>query len=300
MPENCEVCLTSQYLSSKIQKKQITNIEIISGRYKTIIPKGFNDFIKSLPLTITTIDSKGKFMWFELTDKNKKKYYILNTFGLTGKWSFKELEATRLTFTIEDSKNIYELHYDDVRNFGTLEFTNDKIKLDTKLNKLAIDGLKSEFTNEQFKEIVKKYKKKDKMLVHVLMDQTKTGGFISGIGNYLAPEIMYMAHLSPYRTVDSLTDTDINELANAIKYILKQCYINNKTPYISHLEIFLKTHLDKIKKGSFPNYYKDIKISKTPFEFKVYRQKKDPLGNDVLDDQIISGRTTYWVPKTQK
>lgn len=300
MPENCEVCLTAQYLDSKTCDSNITKIKILSGRYSHKSFNGFTEFEKILPAKIKSIDTKGKFLWFVLTSKNKE-YYILNTFGLTGKWGFKPLDFARVKFTINDptTKKKYNLYFDDVRNFGTIEFTSDKKKLEQKLNKLAPDALKSQFTDAEFKYWIYEYKNKKQMLVKVLMDQTQTKGIVSGLGNYLVPEILYRSKLSPYRTIKSLDDPEIKQLAKSIKYILRMCYIKNNTDYVSHLVTFLKSHNDKIKNGKFPDYYDDIKTVEKDFQFTVYRQKEDPEGNPVLADKIINGRTTYWVPVIQ-
>ena len=54
------------------------------------------------------------------------------------------------------------------------------------------------------------------------MDQTTRGGILSGIGNYLAAEILYAAKLSPKRKLSSLDDIDIKKLTKAIKIIIKK------------------------------------------------------------------------------
>jgi formamidopyrimidine-DNA glycosylase len=35
------------------------------------------------------------------------------------------------------------------------------------------------------------------------------------------------------------------------------------------------------------------------FEFEVYAQKLDPLGNIVIREETPDGRTTHWVPSLQ-
>lgn len=135
MPEVCEVCLTSQYLSNAIGKI-ITKMEILKGRYTKTPPKGK---IK-LPSKIVDVDSKGKFMWMTL-EHNGNSYYLLNTFGLTGQWSFEKLEYNNIRFKLNEG-NIY---FGDMRNFGTIEFTDNIDVLNKKLNKLAPDFLKTSF-----------------------------------------------------------------------------------------------------------------------------------------------------------
>ena len=114
MPEIVEIILSSLYLNSKFKNKYITNITVLSGRYLKTPMKGLNKFIKKLPLKIKKISSKGKFMWFELSDKTNT-YYIMNTFGLTGKWivgeDLDDHNSSRVMITIEKNDKIYQLYF---------------------------------------------------------------------------------------------------------------------------------------------------------------------------------------------
>jgi DNA-formamidopyrimidine glycosylase len=288
MPEICEVCLTSQYLSSLIGC-DIQSIDIISGRYKKKKMVGLNNL--QYPLKIIDIDTKGKFMWFVL-EHDENKYYMLNTFGLTGKWFIGDIDFDRVRFNIASSKKKYVLNFADIRNFGTIEITDNIDALNKKLNKLAPDLLKTSFTSTDLQNRLNQIKNQNKKIVEVLMSQDKNS-IGSGLGNYLVPEILYNAKLSPHRTIKSLSKDDILHLSHAIKYILKWCYTNNATEYISHLQDFIKT-----RKG-FPKYLASTKVPNKPFYFHVYRQKHDKLNNPIIGEKIITGRTTYWCPNVQ-
>ena len=189
MPEVCEVCITSQYLWYYLQEKQLYNIDILSGRYKKNGIKNLNYIMENMPLTITKIDSYGKFMWIELND-NKNSFYIMNTFGLTGKWIIQgntRSPEVPLILSQEDFKEIHNgipfnnfvgetksgdlnnidienislarilfqcsgginVYYLDQRNFGTIIITDNKDLLKTKINSLEFDLLKTEY-NENF------------------------------------------------------------------------------------------------------------------------------------------------------
>lgn len=321
MPESAEVTLTHLYLDTKLKDKWIQDISIIGGRYKrhSTIP-GMNILSKNLPLKILGLNSRGKFMWFELEDKNNKNYYILNTFGLSGRWSFEKDKNSNILFEIldETTKKTYDLYFTDPRNFGTLQFTDKKKSLTDKLNKLAPDFLKTDFTNKEFYEryttFLKKSKKRaDMPIIKILMGQQNSNGLGSGLGNYLAPEILYRAKISPHRKLGNLSKKEIYELNEQIKYITKLCYLANDTGYMVHLKEFVDNHRDNVKKGIYPDYHPDIKIKDNEkFAYQVYQQEKDPLGNSVKAEIIIkssgkknkdngkdSGRTTYWVPKVQ-
>lgn len=310
MPELCEVVLTAQYLLSKLKNKYITNIHVTSGKYTHTTLKGL-ELLKEKN-EIIDIDTKGKFMWFTLRDPNGELIYLLNWFGLTGEWSFKTSKSDRITLEIEtqptnnELNKKYNLYFSDQRNFGIIEVTKNKSILDKKLDSLAPDFLKSNFSNEQFLEIyknfIKKYPKKASApIVKILLEQDVGKGIGSGLGNYLTAEILYRAKISPYRELKSLSDEEILKLSETIKLVVKMCYMTNKTGYMIKMLDFVDIHKEKVIEGIFPDYHPDIPLDTLGnFEFLVYRQKKDKLGNIVQADNIALGRTTYWVKAIQK
>lgn len=298
MPEVCEVLLTSQYLS-KLIGYSLIEVTPVNGRYMKNSIKGLNKI--KFPLTVKNIQTKGKFMWFTFKHHDEI-YYLLCTFGLTGRWSFEELDQTRVLFTFKKNtkEKIVKVYYDDMRNFGTLEFTNDVKILDKKLNSLGDDLLQSKYSHNDIKQRLDAIENHNKKIVVVLMDQTKKNGIGCGLGNYLVPEILYTSKISPRRTIGSLTEYDIKNLTNAIKSTLYIYYNNNTTQYIDHLRKFLKKHAKYIKDGKYPSFHSSHKNNYVDEEFKVYGRIKDDIGNNVTADKIIPGRTTYWVPNIQK
>lgn len=297
MPEVCEVRLTAQYLSSLIGDS-ITKIKVLSGRYLNKDIKGLGEL--KFPLKIKDIQTKGKFMWMTLKHEDTI-CYLMNTFGLTGKWMIdEEIEFSHVEITVKSSTKTHLLYFADMRNFGTIEFTKDKKMLEKKLNKLAPDLLQQDFTEQEMYERFQSLKNKKKNLVSVMMSQEAKGGIGSGLGNYLVPEILYRAQLSPHRTISSLTKQEIYTLSKTIKHVLKLCYLTNETKYISHLNKFLTKHQRHVDDEKFPDYHIGTKIGKEKFQFLVYGRKFDNDENPVSAEKIIGGRTTYWVKKIQK
>lgn len=290
MPEAPEIALSAQILETKLKGKILTSIEFVSGRYgpERSEPNGFSEFKSNLPMRITKVDSKGKFMWFVLrtTDLSpNKNQYVWNTFGLTGMWSFIKPKHVRAVLKFDDGDLI--AYYSDMRNFGTFKFSDSSTELESKLDTLGPDVLKDESFDLS---VLKKYKNP---IVKVLTEQK----ILSGIGNYLSAEILYKARISPHRPANSLTMTELEKLAHSIKYVTKLAYVKNDIGYM----INLKHEKELIVKK---NYHPDIKLDEsdinTGFEFNVYGRKTDPLGNKVTADKIITGRTTYWVKNLQK
>ena len=304
MPEVCEIVMTSHYLTKKLKGRYITNAKVISGRYLHKKIQGFEMINDNVPLKIKSINTKGKFLWFELYNENKKNtIYLMNTFGMTGSWNFTKDPNNRVQFTVQnkDKTKEYQLFYTDARNFGTIKITDNYDELSKKLNKLGRDLLKTEFTDDEFVSWVRNYKDKNKEIVKVLMTQENNKGLGSGLGNYLAPEILYRAKISPFRKIGSLSKEELYELSKSIKYILKLCYTNNKIGYMEQFKNFIDKHRLAISKNEFPEYHKDTFIDDNiEFAFSVYQKSTDPLGNPVKTDTIIKDRTTHWVPNIQK
>lgn len=311
MPEVVEVCLTALWLNRKLKGKWITEMNIISGRYKRHPLKGKTLFSKNKPYKILKVDSKGKFLWFELESDNKR-YYILNRFGLTGEWSFVDSDHSRIQFNINNKSYLY---FDDMRNFGTIQITDDINDLTYELEKIAPDFLKESFTNHEFHNRIKYYiinsagniitTRANQPIVKILMDQTILG---SGLGNYLTVEVLFNAKISPHKKLIDIYNnrTLSNRLADSIKYTTKLSFLTAEIGYLEHLDPLMATFIKQLRteiknnNNHKNNYHKDIKFKRgDKFTFQVYGQNKDPKGNLIKKDKIIIGRTTYWSPVIQ-
>nr|QBK88454.1 MAG: formamidopyrimidine-DNA glycosylase [Mimivirus LCMiAC01] len=317
MPEIVECLITALFLHHKFKNKQITKIKILSGRYKKTPIKGLSGFKKNLPLTIKKIDSKGKFIWFSLYNQDND-YYIMNTLGLTGSWTLTKKKHSRISFTIKKNDRTYKLYYTDPRNFGTIKMTTNKKMLDDKLISLGPDFLKTSFTKQEFFNRIEKYIHKkngtislpraNRHIIKVLMDQKASGGLGSGIGSYLAVEILYHAKISPLKKMKYIyRDKKLAyQLAKSIKYIIKLAYITADIGYMAHLDNTMAEWVKKLRKkirqnkNHKYNYHPGVKLGNNIFKFRVYRQKFDPHGNKVTPGKIIPGRTTYYSPAVQK
>jgi formamidopyrimidine-DNA glycosylase len=306
MPEVVEVCMTTLYLKHYLLNKKIIKINVLSGRYKKTPMKGFAELVKKLPLQINDINSKGKFIWLESHDNSNKEHIMLNTLGLEGSWSFVKSEHSHIEFEFADISNDKKhLYFNDTRNFGTMEFTSDRNKLNEKLNELGEDLLKTPFTETDFRtrlgNVIKKKHGGDIEIVKVLMDQKKKSGVGSGIGNYLSVESLYKAKISPYtKAIDIYNNVNLcSKLSKSIKYIIKLSFMTAEVGYVGELDKDMIEWIKSMRKSTY-NIHPDINIKNNIFVFNVYRKKKDSLGNDVVGDKIINGRTTYWCPAVQK
>jgi DNA-formamidopyrimidine glycosylase len=271
MPEGPEVKRISVQLNEILAGKTISNFEILSGRYLTHgSPKGLESFLSIADKKISSVNCKGKFIWFEFLDHPEVS--IWNTLGMTGSWSRAQEEHSRAKVSLSDDSIIY---FTDIRNFGTLHFSFSKEELNKKLKTLGPDMLSAPPTREQFFKIVKR--QKDKTLPEFLMNQK----MISGVGNYVKAEALYLAGISPIRTCSSLSEKEITSLQDSIDKVLLASYNSG---------------------GSTIKTYRDVYGNVGTFKsrFLVYGNSVDPQGNKVERLETKDGRTTFWVPIIQK
>jgi len=220
MPEIIEIKTYTDFIKKNINNKNLLDIKITGGRYKKHGPFANYDIIKQLlPLKIIDVHSKGKFMYISL----ENDYFLGITLGLSGGWFFKKNNSDKITHGLERNKydkdivNKYIesslkhlnveficssgiLYFYDQLSFGTITIFENKIKLDKKLKLLGIDIIDDDITFKIFKEQILKDKNLNKEIGNVIVNQK----IISGIGNYLRADILWMSKISPFRKVKDI------------------------------------------------------------------------------------------------
>ena len=259
MPEGVEVKIQTEKLQ-KLKNKILESITIHGGRYtRHSQPINFDNFSKSLPLKILGIHQKGKFIYISLS----KNWTIMITLGMTGKLKLRKnppklIKHDHIVFSSINNS----LVFNDLRNFGTIQFTNDPNVLLNKLNKLGFDPLQNHITPSEFLAHIGKFPQ-NKKIGELLLDQR----FISGVGNYLRADIMYCSKIHP--------NTEIGNIPPDILQILLKCII--------------KTMKNSYKKQT----------TKSDYKFVIYKQPKSPLGNPTEKIKDKQGRTIWFVPAEQ-
>ena len=269
MPEGPEVKSMVLQLNKFLSGKTLHQIVLHSGRYSKKSPDNFNDFIKILPLKILEVRNKGKFIWFQF----EGGWTMWNTLGMTGGWNLSKSKHSHYEFILGNGESIW---FNDMRNFGTIKFCSNDNDFRKKIGSLGPDVLEPEFTLDVFTKIMTQVKLKDKTIPEIFMNQK----YLSGIGNYLKSEILYESKISPLRTLEFLSQKDLEIL---FKNIVK---ISNNS----------------LKAGgaTIRNYSNiDDETGKYVFQFKVYQQKKDPYGFNVIKIETKDKRTTHWVKEVQ-
>jgi formamidopyrimidine-DNA glycosylase len=270
MPEGPEVRITTDFLST-FKGKSFSSFAVLSGRYskKGGIP---NDFIAALPATIKSVDCKGKFIYFTFSCNDDKEYYLFSTLGMTGIWSREKTKHSRFCIFFDDDDILY---YNDVRNFGTLKFTNQKSDLTKKLKSLGPDVLNSDIDWLGFRN--RFLSKPNKTIAECIMNQS----VVCGVGNYLKSEILYASEISPHRLIKDITSNEWHHLFYNATVIIQRSY---------------KTGGATIKNYRSPTG-EEGKFSR---RFAVYNCKLDPKNNIIIKETTKDKRSTYWVPEVQK
>lgn len=284
MPEGPECTRTARQVNRAVFGKELSNVNIISGRYTKTEPTGFSKLISLLqnnPIKVNKIDNKGKFIYWDLEGA-----FIFTTLGMTGNFKLQPSKHSRLAFYFTDDSAVY---YNDQRNFGTTKIIFKRSELEAKLNSIGPDMLNNPPTIDTFIEIARK--KPKWTLVKWLMEQSQ----ISGVGNIYKSESLFLAKLRPDRLISECSDSQLTDLYYAICSVLKTSYESGGSTIRSYSDLFN----NEGKYTRFASNPKEILEARNN-RVLVYNQKMDIYGNPIHRVKLNDGRTTFWSPEIQK
>jgi formamidopyrimidine-DNA glycosylase len=299
MPEVVEVRKTVDFLNKIVKNKYLMKISLLKGRYVTHEPFAlYNEIIQKLPLKIINIKTKGKFIYFIL----ENNFFIYSTLGLRGGWTFKKKSSNNYSFPklidyINDNslekyrkislnnlnvsfeiKDIGTVYYYDSLSFGTLKVIDNREDLDKKLKSIGDDIM--EVPISVFKNNIFKRNNLEKEIGNILLNQK----IVSGIGNYLRSDILWLSKISPFRKVKDLSDKDIKIIFKNAKLLTLGEYNFSEAIKLNYIK-----SSDKLPKDYKRNFF-------------AYNSDKDIYGNKVIAEKLYEGkepRTIYWVPSRQ-
>lgn len=273
MPELPEVARTVLSLNQTIKGEVLEDVIVHSGRYaKHGNPVGLDDFIVDLPVKVEKVTFQGKLIIFEFTSYcSGKTWWAWNTLGMSGGWRSEHSKHGHVELRTK-SRSVF---FTDIRNFGTLKFTNSLEETNKKKKTIGPNHLSDEISDALFKERLMKCR--NKTLPEALMNQS----LIGGIGNYIKAEVLYRAGISPHRLVGSLDDTEFSNLNEATREVIKTSYA---------------------RRGATISTYRDIDGAGGDFVFyfRVYGRAVCDKGYPVVREVTKEGRMTHWVPQLQK
>jgi len=266
MPELPEVETIKNDLTKTVLGKKITAVCVNNPR--VIREPSPAEFKKSLEgLTVKNILRRGKLLILELSDGKALTIHL----KMTGQLVYPgKVKNSRVAFHLSGGS---VLDFNDQRLFGELRLVDDwkKLKFVQNLGPEPFD-----LTSADFKDMLAKKKTKIKPL---LMDQ----GFIAGIGNLYASEILFRAKINPLRSSQSLDPKEKETLYREIKKVLASA----------------------IKQGgsSVDDY---VRVSGKPGDYVRFHQVYGREGKacfvcrSPVKKITQGGRGTYFCPKCQK
>ncbi len=267
MPELPEVETIKRDLEDTIIGKKIADVEI--GVAKIIKEPSPQEFIEGIQnKEIKKILRRGKVLILKLSAQ-----YLIFHLRMTGQIIYgNKDEKSKVCFLLSNGRY---LNFLDQRVLGEIKLVNDWQELPF-IKQMGPEPLEEEFTLERFQQMLKEKKTKIKPL---LMEQ----GFIAGIGNLYAAEILFKAKINPSHPANNLTLPEIKRIYPAIKKVLRQA----------------------IKyRGSSVDTYRDARGEKGKFEQKiqVYGRKGKPCFEcgGLIERISLGGRGTYFCPQCQK
>ena len=266
MPEGPEVRRIAKGLSERVSGRKLLKVEVLSGRYTKKEVPGMAEAVVSLPAEVKGVGVHGKFMYWIVNND----YFLWNTLGMTGCWTARPKKHSRVKFCLEDG----DVYFTDVRNFGTLKFVKGRRSLIDKLKTLGPDMLAEDVSNDVFRQRIEK--KPDWEICKAIMNQA----VVSGVGNYVKADALWLAGLSPTRKVKDMSIEEIDTLNDCIKKVLRTSYESGGATI-----------------RTYQNF--DEKNGEYSSRFLVYSRDKDPEGNEVLRQKTSDGRMTHWAPDKQ-
>jgi DNA-formamidopyrimidine glycosylase len=247
------------------------DVTVHGGRYKASVLPGLSVFTAALgrgPFTVGEVNCKGKFMWWCLTPC----WTLWCTYGMSGQWSTQQDKHCAVSVGYVDGA----VYFNDPRHFGTLRFVCDPDgeRTQAKLDSLGPDMLSDPPDDDLFLKRI--WGKPDRTIAEALMDQS----CVSGVGNYIKAESLYLAELSPHRRCGDLKPSELTRLRQQITNVMKASYNTG---------------------GATISTYRNPDGSKGQAQrrFVVYGNSHDPMGNPVVKEATKDGRTTHWCPTVQ-
>jgi formamidopyrimidine-DNA glycosylase len=173
------------------------------------------------------------------------------------------------------------LYYYDVLSYGTLKCIDNKNDLDKVLTLIGPDIMDTKTTFEIFKNQILKKNNLEKKIGNIIVNQK----IISGIGNYLRADILWLSKINPFRKVKRISEHELQNIYNNSKILTWGIYDEKKALILNIIK----------KNTKLPSKYNRL--------FFIYLQDKDIYDNKIIKKELYEGsqkRFIYYVPNIQK
>jgi formamidopyrimidine-DNA glycosylase len=206
-----ELTVLSRQMNKEIAGKRIVEVEVANHK---CLNMPFQQFQKTLiGKHVESVESKGKWLFIKLDSK----HVLLFNPGMGAdvihfKTGDKLLEKYHIKFVLDDKTGFTVrvwwfcyLHLMPENKLGEHKLTA----------KLGISPLDKKLTRDYFKQLLSK---KRGSIKNFLLDQKN----LAGIGNVYIQDTLFNAKLHPKRTIQSLTEKEVEALYNSMKAVLNE------------------------------------------------------------------------------
>ncbi|KMK74566.1 DNA-formamidopyrimidine glycosylase [Alkalihalobacillus pseudalcaliphilus] len=274
MPELPEVETVRRTLTELVVGKTLKEIDIFWSKIIKL-PDDSHEFKMMLVgQTIQSIDRRGKFLLFQLTD-----YTLVSHLRMEGRYGLhqKGEERTKHTHVIFRFEDDTELWYQDVRKFGTMHlFLKGAEEHSEPLLGLGVEPFSELFQIETLKIAFSRTARKVKV---VLLDQKA----VVGLGNIYVDEALFRAGIHPERLANTIDDQELMVLHLKIKETLQEA-----------------VDLGGSSVKSYVNGQGDMGMFQQHLD--VYGRKALPCNHcgTEIEKIVVGGRGTHFCPSCQK
>jgi len=265
MPELPEVETVVRGLRGPLVGRTFTGVTVHwPNSIKTPIP----ELVNQLPgQRIEAITRRGKYLQFHLSRGDTLLIHLKMSGDLLVEPANDPLHHH--IRTIFELDNGHQLRFKDMRKFGRVYLVDNP---DRVVGQLGPEPLADDFSTNDFKAL---FQRRSGRLKPLLLNQQ----FIAGIGNIYADESCFMAKIDPRRTVDTLSEGELERLYYAIRQTL--------------------THGIMHKGASLDEVYRGGQFQE---HFQVYSRTGEPClscGAEILRI-VLGGRSTHFCNRCQK
>lgn len=165
---------------------------------------------------ITSVNRRGKFLWFVM---DKKPLALVAHLGMSGQFRIDDVGRARhahcrARFRMKQGRGEFLLSFHDQRTFGWLRV--DKLVKGTpaSISHIALDPFDETFDR---KAVITKLKGKRTEIKRALLDQS----VMSGVGNIYADEALWRAQIHPRKLAEKLSEKQIATILTSVKRVMK-------------------------------------------------------------------------------